>query len=45
MLRERGECKRKAEKGREGLQRKSGQRLPGAEEFMVDLSLFVAGLQ
>lgn len=33
------------EKEREGLQSWSGQRLPGAEEFMVDLSLFAAGLQ
>lgn len=33
------------EKRREGFQSWIGQRLPGAEEFMVDLSLFAACLQ
>lgn len=48
-VRERGmeiECSERAqEKRREGLQSWSGQRLPGAKEFMVDLSLFEAALQ
>lgn len=43
MLRERGEYKREKTEG--FLQSWSGLRLPGAEEFMVDLSLFAAGLQ
>lgn len=44
MLRER-EREREKPRKREGLQSWSGQRLPGTEEFMVDLSLFATGLQ
>lgn len=39
------EREREKPRKREGLQSWSGQRLPGTEEFMVDLSLFATGLQ